>query len=390
MRFASAGTTTSDTEQALQEVCSEVSRQLDGQPPHLTFLFITAHHALQAGLGERCRQALKTQNLVGCTAESIVAGGMEYENGPAIAIWSAVLPDCAIEPFHVRFERTPDGLLASGAPFAAENASHPRAAFILGDPFSFAVDSMLAHFAEEFSGMPVLGGMASAASAPGENRLYLNGDEHDHGGVGVVIRGPVQIRSVVSQGCRPIGNPLVVTKSNRNVLLELGGRPALEQLNDLYRNATPEEQLLIQRKLHVGLAMSEYREQFRRGDFLIANIVGADRDQGAIAIGNLVRTGQTIQFHVRDSDTADEDLRSLLAQTLETGQPAGGLLFTCNGRGTRLFPNPHHDASTIQSLTGEIPLAGFFAQGEFGPVASRNHIHGFTASIALFEPLRDA
>jgi small ligand-binding sensory domain FIST len=386
MRFAAAGSSNSNTQLALQELGEQLRTQLDGQAPDLVFLFATPHHALEPGLGQMAREQTRARIVVGCTAESVAAGSHEFENGPALALWAGILPGCDIEPFHLKFERTPDGLLATGAPSAVEGAVTPRAAFLLGDPFSCAVDSMLAHFGEEFPNMPVLGGMASGASAPGENRLFLNEAEHDHGGVGVVIRGPVSIRTVVSQGCRPIGQPLVVTKSSRNVLQELGGKPALEQLNAIYRASPPEDQLLIQRKLHVGLAMSEYKEQFQRGDFLIANVIGADRDQGAVAVGNLVRTGQTVQFHVRDADTADEDLRSLLSQSLEGGQAAGGLLFSCNGRGTRMFPAPHHDASTIQSVAGGIPLAGFFAQGELGPVAGRNYIHGFTASVALFGP----
>jgi small ligand-binding sensory domain FIST len=386
MRFAAAGNSNSNTPLALRELQEQLHTQLEGQLPDLVFLFVTPHHAMEPGFGQGSSQPLPARILVGCTAESVAAGNHEYENGPAMAAWAAILPGCDIEPFHIKFERTPDGLLATGAPSGVEGAVTPQAAFLLGDPFSCAVDSMLAHFGEEFSGMPVLGGMASGASAPGENRLYLNDAEFDHGGVGVVIRGPVSIRTVVSQGCRPIGQPLVVTKSSRNVLQELGGKPALEQLNSIYRASSPSDQLLIQRKLHIGLAMSEYKEQFQRGDFLISNVIGADRDQGAIAVGNLVRTGQTVQFHVRDADTADEDLRSMLSQSLKAGKAEGGLLFSCNGRGTRMFPAPHHDANTIQSVAGTIPLAGFFAQGELGPVAGRNHIHGFTASVALFGP----
>jgi len=170
------------------------------------------------------------------------------------------------------------------------------------------------------------------------------------------------------------------------MVVELGGRPALEQLNTIYRDSDPVDQQLIQKGLHVGLAMSEYKESFGRGDFLIANVVGADRESGAIALGNLVRTGQTVQFHVRDAGTADEDLRSLLSSTLESGPASGGLLFSCNGRGTRMFPAPHHDASTIREVAGLIPLAGFFAQGELGPIAGQNYIHGFTASVAIFGP----
>ena len=168
------------------------------------------------------------------------------------------------------------------------------------------------------------------------------------------------------------------------MLVELGGRPALEQLNTLYRDSEPADQELIKRGVHVGLAMSEYQESFARGDFLISNVIGADRESGALALGNLIRTGQTMQFHVRDASTASEDLRSLLTSSLAAGPAQGGLLFSCNGRGTRMFPAPHHDANTIQDVAGSIPLAGFFAQGELGPVGGQNYIHGFTASVALF------
>ncbi len=384
MRFASAGNQTHNTRQAVREAVASIQQQLAGQTADLAFVFVSPHHVTDPGVGRMLFDAVKSRVLIGCTAESVAANGQEYENGPAIAVWAASLPGCGVDAFHIAFERTLDGLLATGAPSADLVAASPRAAFLLGDPFSCSVDSMLAHFAAEFPGLPVIGGMASGASAPGENRLFLNDGEYDHGAAGVVIGGPVSIRSVVSQGCRPIGQTFVVTRANRNMLVELGGRPALEQLNTLYRDSEPADQQLIKRGVHVGLAMSEYRESFNRGDFLIANVIGADRDSGALALGNLIRTGQTMQFHVRDATTADEDLRSLLASSLSAGPAQGGLLFSCNGRGTRMFSAPHHDTSTILDLAGTIPLAGFFAQGELGPVAGQNYIHGFTASVALF------
>ena len=384
MRFASAGNQIHNTRHAVGEAVASIQLQLAGKVPDLAFVFVSPHHVTDPGFGRMLFEAMKSRVLVGCTAESVAANGQEYENGPSIAVWAATLPGCGVDAFHIAFERTQDGLLATGAPSVEVVAEAPRAAFLLGDPFSCSVDSLLAHFATEFPGLPVIGGMASGASAPGENRLFLNDGEYDHGAAGVVIGGPVSIRSVVSQGCRPIGKPFVVTRANRNMLVELGGRPALEQLNTIYRDSEPADQELIKRGVHVGLAMSEYKESFARGDFLIANVIGADRESGALALGNLIRTGQTMQFHVRDATTADEDLRSLLASSLEAGPAAGGLLFSCNGRGTRMFPAPHHDASTIHDLAGTIPLAGFFAQGELGPVAGQNYIHGFTASVALF------
>ncbi|MFM7251404.1 MAG: FIST C-terminal domain-containing protein, partial [Planctomycetaceae bacterium] len=141
---------------------------------------------------------------------------------------------------------------------------------------------------------------------------------------------------------------------------------------------------LVRSSLHIGRVASEYQERFRRGDFLVRNVVGADPDTGVIAVGDLVRTGQTVQFHVRDAGTAHEDLLHLLAAAASPA-PAGALAFTCNGRGTRLFPEPHHDARAIQDCLGALPVTGFFAQGEIGPIGKRNFLHGFTASIALVE-----
>jgi small ligand-binding sensory domain FIST len=229
--------------------------------------------------------------------------------------------------------------------------------------------------------------MASGGAGPGENRLLLNGQGLLSGGVGAILRGGPQVHSIVSQGCRPIGSTFIVTKVENNVILELGGKPALSRLEQTYAGLSEEDRHLIRKGLHVGIAMNEFKQTFSRGDFLISNVLGADRESGAVAIGNFVRTGQTVQFHIRDADTADEDLKQLLAahSTNVAGKPRGALLFSCNGRGTQLFPKPDHDTGVIQQVCGPLPLAGFFAQGELGPVGDRNYIHGFTASIALFE-----
>jgi small ligand-binding sensory domain FIST len=202
----------------------------------------------------------------------------------------------------------------------------------------------------------------------------------------VVLQGGPRVRTVVSQGCRPIGDTMVVTKAEGNLILELGGRGALPRLEQTYAGLSEPDRALLRNGLHLGIAMTEYREQFARGDFLITNVISADRETGALAIGNLVRPGQTVQFHVRDSQTAHQDLQELLTRLQADRPPGGGaLLFSCNGRGSRLFSQPNHDAGLVQEICGPLPLAGFFARGELGPVGKRNFIHGFTASLALFD-----
>jgi small ligand-binding sensory domain FIST len=258
---------------------------------------------------------------------------------------------------------------------------------VLGEPFTFPADLLLEQMNDRHPGVPVIGGMASGGAMPGEHRLLFGPEALVDGAVAVLLDGPIRVRPLVSQGCRPIGKHFVITKAERNVIHELGGKPALVQLQAVFAELPTREQELVNQGLHVGRVVSEYQDRFEQGDFLVRNVIGADPESGAVAIGDYVRVGQTVQFHIRDWQTADADLRQLLAasQKRSTSPPDGALLFTCNGRGTRLFPEPHHDALTIRSALGDIALAGFFAQGELGPVGGKNFVHGFTASMALFE-----
>jgi len=275
-----------------------------------------------------------------------------------------------------------------GWPDALEEADPERSAvLLLGDPYTFPADVFLGEMNESRRGVSVMGGMASGTRGPGECRLLFGDRVVNGGAVGVLLRGDIGLRCIVSQGCKPVGRHMVVTKANDNVIAELGGKSPLRQLQELWPELSPQDRQLMQRGLHVGRVINEYQGQFRRGDFLIRNVLGLDQESGALAITDRVRVGQTVQFHVRDAATADEDLRTLLQLDLAAHEkrPAGGLLFSCNGRGTRLFAEPNHDASAVRGEAGPVPLAGFFAQGELGPVGGQNFIHGFTASVALFE-----
>jgi small ligand-binding sensory domain FIST len=322
--------------------------------------------------------------LIGCGAESVAGNGHEVEEAPAVTLWAGVFgPVTPIRLWAEGTEDEPEVQQIEGWP--SSTPFRAQALLLLADPYSFPVDGFLRQLGGHQPGLRVLGGMASAGHGPGGNRLALDDRVFTGGAVGALIGPGIELETVVSQGCRPIGRPLVVTRAERNVIYELAGQPALERLLEMARNGMPDRDIqLINQGLHVGLVLDEHKVDFGRGDFLIRNVLGADRTNGAMAVGELVDVGTTVQFHVRDAASADEDLRELLAFR----QADGALLFTCNGRGTRLFDQPDHDAGVVSDLLGNPPLAGFFAAGELGPVGTRNFLHGFTASVVLFSDSR--
>lgn len=386
-RFGSHLSLRTNTLEAAEEACQKVLEQLAG-PANLAALFVSSDHAAELHkVAPLICDRLGTECLIGCTGESIVGSGREVEMDTALSLWAARLPKVQAVPMHLMFERTPEGAVINGWPDEyASTWPAGTALLTVGDPFSFPVDMMLERLNEDRPGVRVIGGMASAGSQPGENRIVIGRKVVTEGAAVVMLSGALRLRTVVSQGCRPIGVPFVVTKAEQNLILELGGKPALIQLKEIFDTLPTREQQLVQSGLHVGRVINEYRDQFGYGDFLIRNVIGIEPQKGAIAIGDFVRPGQTVQFHLRDHETADEDLRQLLTAAKQADHPAAGaLLFTCNGRGTRLFKTPHHDAACIRELLGNIPLAGLFAAGELGPVGNQNFMHGFTASVALFE-----
>ncbi|MEX2112911.1 MAG: FIST N-terminal domain-containing protein [Pirellulales bacterium] len=385
LRFAAAYSPSID----VQSACNQIKAALNG-PIDLAFAFVSAaHRDDMAALAVQLREQLGAAALLGCTAESLVCNDQEYEQPGGVALWAAHMPGGSIAPMRLTFTPTPEGGAFVGWPEDLP-ASWPAGAalLLLADPFSFPADVLLSQLNESQPGVPVIGGMASGGWQPGENRLLFGGDAVDSGAVAVLVHGPVAVTSVVSQGCRPIGQPFVVTKADRNMIGELGGRPALAQLQELFDKLSTDDQRLARQGLHVGQVIDEYRETFGRGDFLVRNVQGADSQSGAIAIGDWVRVGRTVQFHVRDATTADEDLDALLSAARQNAAAncLGALLFTCNGRGTRLFEQPHHDAAALARKWPKVPTAGFFAQGEIGPIGGKNFVHGFTASAALFGP----
>jgi small ligand-binding sensory domain FIST len=366
------------TAAAVGEVAGQVLEGLgpDARPPDLAVLFVTAPHAgALEDAAAAVRAVLRPGALIGCAAESVVGGDREVEEEAAVSLWAGHAGPVA--PFHLRLEPTPDGDALVGWPESIPAA--PSALLLLADPFSFPADAFLARIGEDFPHLPVVGGMASAARGPGGNRLALDDRILSDGAVGVFLGTDVDVVTVVSQGCRPVGAPFAVTRAERNIVYELAGRPALERLQDVARHASDDDRRLLGQGVHLGRVIDEQQASYDRGDFLIRNLIGADPDNGAIAVGDVVEVGQTAQFQVRDAASADEDLRALMA-----GRTAdAALLFTCNGRGSRLFGAPDHDAGIVAESLGHRVVAGMSCAGELGPVGGRNFLHGFTASVVL-------
>jgi small ligand-binding sensory domain FIST len=323
------------------------------------------------------RDLLDPMVMLGMTAVSVIGDAHEIEDEPAFSLLAARLPDARLTPASLTVEATPDGDAVVGWP---ELDGDPGALVLLADPFSFPLDGFLHRLQDDLPDLSVIGGVASAGGHLGGNRLVLDDHVTDRGAVGVFVDG-VEVRTVVSQGCRPIGQPYTVTSADRTFVEEMAGKPALERLREVADAASEEERLLLQRGLHIGIVVDEHKTDFGRGDFLVRNVLGADRETGALAVGDRVEIGTTVQFHVRDAAAADEDLRELL-----TGAAAeAALVFTCNGRGRRLFGTADHDAALVSEMLGRVPAAGAFCAGEIGPIGGTSFLHGFTASIALFD-----
>jgi small ligand-binding sensory domain FIST len=380
---ASAGGGT--REKLLSQLLPRLTDELGDDRPDLGIVFASVHFEDEMQrLADEIRQATSVKTLLGCTAEAVIGPDREHEREPAIALWLGHLPNVDVRPFHLSESEIESTTTAAAWHDRLGIAQKAETSLVLvGDPHSVDIQTLLGQINEHLPGTPLIGGMASGADAPGQAALILNDETYREGAVGVRLTGALSVSTVVSQGCRPIGKPFIITKAERNIIFLLGGKKPYELLKQVYEESSPADQALMQGGVLIGRVINEHKEKFQRGDFLIRNLLGADEDTGAIAVGELVRAGVTVQFHVRDAVTADEDLRTLLASQTQP-PPAGVLLFSCNGRGTRLFPERDHDVKATREVLADAPVAGFFCGGELGPIGGKNFIHGHTASLAVF------
>lgn len=405
--FASGLSGNPDAGVAVRQACDAAAAALAGARVDLLMVFLSSHHIQHASdISASIRRQLDPRCLIGVSAASVLGGVSELEDTPGISILAASAPGLWIHSFTSRDLPAPD---APPGEMAEALGVHDDqdATIVFADPFSVPLVKMLPAMTQASPGV-IVGGLASGADEPGGNVLFLDDLMLDSGLVGVSIRGPLRVDVVVSQGCRAVGPNMIVTKARANLVQQLGGRPAVTAVQEIINELDDAQRELLRNGLYLGCVRDEYRERFGQGDYLIRNVMAVDEKTGALAVGELMRVGQTVRLHVRDAQTAKDDLEMLLdAQKLHE-PPIGALLLTCNSRGRALFGESHRDVKTISRafaplLGGEemakggqafnsdapaLPLAGFFAAGEIGPIGDTSYLHSHSACLALFRATR--
>ncbi|MFL5893500.1 MAG: FIST N-terminal domain-containing protein [Thermoleophilaceae bacterium] len=366
---------------AFASAAAQAAAGLDGAPCDVALVFAGQDNLQHAATAlDAVHERLRPAALAGCGAQGVVGTGREVEAG-GVVVWAASLGGGQARPFHLQAIPAGEGRLAiSGMP----DVDAAGALVMFVDPYTFPAEALLSEIASAAPGLPVVGGLATAD--PPAAALFHDDEVARMGAVGVTLE-DVDVRCCVSQGASPIGPEMVVTAAEGNVVQELASRPALDRLMDLIaEELTPAEQALASQGLLVGIVIDENRPDYTRGDFLVRSLMAVDENERTITVGERVRVGQTVRLHVRDAESADEDLRFALGQMASglRGPAAGALLFTCNGRGSHMFGVAGHDAGALEHEIGPAPAAGFFCAGEIGPVGRRSFIHGFSTSVALF------
>ena len=392
MRWSSTVSERHSLVEAVEECVDKAAEELGGVVPDLAIAFASVHHSEQFEQVPRLvQQGVGDCTIIGCSGGGVIGAGSEVEHRPGFALAAASLPDVHISPFHISDAELPDG---DAGPETWERLigveASDRPDFILmADPFSIRSEHLLMGLDYAFPKSSKIGGLASGASQPTGNALFLGEQVYREGAVGIAVHGDVTIETVVAQGCRPIGEPMHVARCDRNLLFELSSGPPLQVLNRLFRDLSDHDRQLARHSLFMGIAMNELNEESALGDFLIRNIVGIDPRTGTLAVGEMLEEGQTIQFHLRDSATSAQDLDEMLtsyAAAHPLYEEAGALLFQCLGRGSYLYGRPDHDTDMFRDKVGNLPLTGFFCNGEIGAVGGSTFLHGYTSSFGILRP----
>lgn len=394
MHWANAISTRASLEAAIAEVTDALESRIER--PDLGLVFISAAFASELSrLLPLLQEKLAIPNLVGCSGGGVVGmqgqAPVEIEREAALSLTLASLPDVEIHTFHVSQQALPD-LDSPPESWIDLVGVAPRdnPQFILiADSMSAGVNDLLQGLDFAYPQSPKVGGLASLDSFSRGGSLFINRNRYEDGCIGLALSGNVALDTIVAQGCRPIGAPYWVAEAERNVLLKLEeadgdveGSP-LDILQNLLETLNDAERQLAQHSLFIGIAQDSFKSSLEPGDFLIRNLLGVDPKTGAIAVGDRLRVGQRVQFHLRDAASAAEDLENLLTHYQQSTTPAGALMFACVGRGKGLYQEPNFDSRLFSRYLKQVPLSGFFCNGEIGPIGGATFLHGYTSVFGI-------
>lgn len=372
-------------EPGLRAFAENLHRRLAGRPATFGLVFATPSYFDRAAeLLELLRVHARIPVLAGCSSHGLVAAGEEHEEGEGVVLALYSLPGATVRAFRVA---AGDGVGAARARATGFDGSGVTAWLAFLEPFRTDPEAWIDGWQAAFPGAPIFGGLAMGRSGESRAQVYCDGEVIEEGGVALAFTG-VRVLGAVAQGCTPIGETWTITRVEGNIVHRIGNRPAFAVLEETFSDLNEELKQRSRGNFFAGLVVDEYRESHQRGDFLVRSLLGADPNSGALAVGALPRVGQTLQFQLRDAAAADEDLRESLARLqreIGNARIYGACLSVCAGRGKALFGTADHDASLVQQLLGpQTNIAGFFCNGEFGPVGSRSFVHGHTASLMVF------
>jgi small ligand-binding sensory domain FIST len=401
MRWANAMSTRASLEGAIQDVVDQVLPQLAGTPD-LGLVFISSSFTSEfSRLLPLLHERLEIPVLVGCSGGGIIGMGAdqrpaEIEDAPALSLTVATLPGVEVRSFYIASDDLPDLDSPPDAwiDLVGVSPEHEPHFILLGDPFFSNVADLLQGLDFAYPGAVKVGGIASVDGFNRHCGLFCDRALHDDGLVGLALWGDVELDTIVAQGCRPIGPVYQVAKAERNIVLALSDpnddgaeHPPLTVLQELFQTLSEADRKLAQSSLFLGVAQDSFRLSLDQGDFLIRTLLGVDPKVGAIAVGDRLRPGQQVRFHLRDAQTSADDLSHLLkryqAQMATGSAPAGALIFSCMGRGQGLYQQPNFDSELFHRYVGSVPLSGFFCGGEIGPVGQTTFLHGYTSVFGI-------
>jgi small ligand-binding sensory domain FIST len=390
MRFTCALSTASDLEHACREAAERARERHGTEPVDLAVVFAAASYPGKLDpVPVLLHELLSPRCLVGCSGGGIIGEGRELEAKPAVSVTLATMEGVGIHPIHVTDGDLPDADSPPSAWTGLMGLPPEGAAgfLVLPEPFTFAADRLLAGLDYAYPTTPKVGGIASGSRHPGGHSLFLNRACHQSGAVLLGLSGNLVLETVVAQGCKPIGKVGQITRAERNLLIAVNGKPAVQFLQEQLENLEEQDVDLARQAIFVGIAMNPFAvDEPGPGDFLIRNVMGVDLERGVLSVAENLSVGRAVQLHLRDKHASDQDLRAMLSQRSSGARPCGGLLFSCLGRGEHLYGEADHDSRVFAEEIGPTALGGFFCNGEIGPVGDTTYLHGYTSSFALFHP----